>query len=131
MAALSQPTAALLGTSVSTAREDGLVAELEDGRLIFTHPLYASAVYGAASAEGRQRAHRHLATKVGDLEDGARHLALAAPGPDERVATALDRAAKQDRNRGAPEMAAQLMELAVKLTPDDKDTATPPHAGRS
>ena len=123
MAALSQPTAALLGTSVSAAREDGLVAELEDGRLVFTHPLYASAVYGAASAEDRQRAHRYLATKVGDLEEQARHLALAATGPHERVATTLDRAAEQARNRGAPEMAAQLSELAVKLTPDDEDTA--------
>ncbi len=42
-----QPTVALVGGSCRTARKDGLIEELDQGRLVFTHPLYASAVYEA------------------------------------------------------------------------------------
>ena len=121
VAALSQPTVALVGGSLAPARKDGLIEELDQGRLVFTHPLYASAVYEAASAEERRSTHKKLAARVEDLEERARHLALASTDPDEQVALTLDRAAERARSRGAPETAAQLWELAVKLTPDDQE----------
>ena len=54
---------------------------------------------------------------VVDDEERARHLALAARGPDEEVAAALDLAASTAFARGAPDSAADLEDLAVRLTP--------------
>lgn len=122
-AVLSEPTAALIGGSLGPARDSGLIEEEGDGRIAFTHPLYAGAVYEASTPHERRRAHRELADQVEDLEERARHLALAASGPDERVAGELDRAAERAQSRGAPEIAAQLWELAVELTPSEGDAA--------
>jgi DNA-binding CsgD family transcriptional regulator len=116
-AVLSQPTSTLAGESLEPARRVGLVDELPDGRIAFTHPLYASAVHEAATPEERRRTHHELAELVSDIEERARHLALGASGPDERVATELDRAAKHAGSRGAPELAAELQDLAFTLTP--------------
>ena len=54
-------------------------------------------------------------------EERARHLALAADGPDAGVAAALDEAARLARARGAPGEAAELLEEARRLTPPDAD----------
>ena len=83
----------------------------------FVHPLYASAVYASASALRRRDAHRALAEFGDDPEERARHLALAAEAPDARVASEVESAARQARLRGAPDTAAGLMELALRLTP--------------
>ena len=58
-----------------------------------------------------------LAELVVDPEERARHLALAAPGPEPAVAEALDTAAWHASARGASDAAADLAELARKLTP--------------
>ena len=84
-AALAQPTASRLGRSFEAALQSGLVEELADGRIAFTHPLYASAVDEATPPDERRRVHRELASQVGDIEERAHHLALAATGPDESV----------------------------------------------
>ena len=63
--------------------------------------------------------HRALADAVADVEERARHLALAADGPDAVVASALEAAAEQAAARGATAAAAELYELAAELTPDD------------
>jgi DNA-binding CsgD family transcriptional regulator len=122
MAALSQPTVALIGSSLAQARREGLIEKVDEEGLVFTHPLYASAVYESASPEERRRTHLSLARKVADVEEQARHLALGSTGPDKRVASALDRAAKRARSRGAPETAGELWELSVKLTPPGADS---------
>ncbi len=54
---------------------------------------------------------------VADLEERARHLALGVDGPDARIATVLDEAARQAGARGAPDAAADLSEQASRLTP--------------
>jgi DNA-binding CsgD family transcriptional regulator/exonuclease VII small subunit len=87
------------------------------GRIAFTHPLLGSTVYAAATPQARRSVHRRLADLVVDPEERARHLALAAGGPDLRVARALEEAGRHAHGRGAPDAAAELLELARKLTP--------------
>jgi hypothetical protein len=82
------------------------------GRIGFTHPLLESTVYAAATPHSRRRAHRRLADLVVDLEERARHLALAASGPDLQVAQALEEAGRHAHGGGAPDGAAELLELA-------------------
>ncbi len=132
IAAASQPTFEL---AVSVAgppgrADDGLaraeaagVIERADARVRFTHPLLASAVYSRASDQERRGVHLRLAELVVDPEERARHLALAADGPDAAVAQALDEAARSSRARGAPDAAADLAELARQLTPPDDTSA--------
>ena len=104
---------------LAAAEEAGLVDISADGRVAFSHPLYASAVYASAPLARRRAAHRALAKTATDPEERARHVALAADGPDERAAAVVDRASRLARSRGAPDAAAELTELAVQLTPPE------------
>ena len=117
-AALARPTESILGDSLALeqAAEAGVI-ELTDGDVRFTHPLLASAAYTSIGAVERRRLHRRLAEAVTDPVEQARHLALGAGKPSEDVARALDEAARTAAARGAPEAAAELAELAVRLTP--------------
>ena len=128
LAALSQPTVELVLVAAESepASRSGLaqaetagVVERAYGRVRFTHPLLASTVYVNASARERRELHARLADIVEDPEERARHLALASDGPDAQVAGALDEAAHHARTRGAPDAAAELIELARRLTPGD------------
>ena len=65
----------------------------------------------------RRELHTRAGIDVADPEEQARHLALAATGPDEVVASALEAAARRADARGAPPAAAELYERAVRLTP--------------
>jgi tetratricopeptide (TPR) repeat protein len=60
-----------------------------------------------------------MADVVTDVEEQARHLALAANGPSAVAAAHLAAAADQAAGRGATAAAAELLELAADLTPDD------------
>jgi DNA-binding NarL/FixJ family response regulator len=60
---------------------------------------------------------------VNELEQQARHLALATTSPDEAIAEVVDRAAEAAAARGAPEAAALLAAEAVRLTPLDDESA--------
>ena len=85
--------AGLPASSLEPAEDRGLVT-IADGRVLFRHPLVRAAVYHAASPSDRRRAHRALADSWGELDDvelRAMHLAGAALGPDEEVASALAR----------------------------------------
>jgi DNA-binding CsgD family transcriptional regulator len=127
IAASSQPTLELVLEAVGSdgAQEELSLAEVTgiveraDGRLRFSHPLLASTVYVNASPGDRRSLHLRLAELVGDPEERARHLALAAEGPDAEVARALEEAAHHARARAAPDAAAELAEFARKLTPVD------------
>lgn len=125
VAALSQPTIALVsaagwGEETLAPALEANVLEIEHGRLRFTHPLLASAAYEEVDAVTRRRLHRQLAALVGEEEERARHLALAADGPDPEVAAALDAAAGHARSRGATAAAAELGEQALRLTPPNE-----------
>jgi hypothetical protein len=125
VAALALPTVSMLeGLSPSTvddveqARARGVV-EVEGDRIRFTHPLLAPACYSWMPLRRRRGLHRRLAELDVDLEERARHLAIAVVGADEEVAGALDEGAAHAGARGASLAAAELAELAVALTPTD------------
>ncbi len=116
-AALSQPTTDVIDASaLGAARRAGIVS-IEHGRIQFAHPLLASALYGRAGPEERRSLHRRLAAVVTEPEERARHAALGAVEPDAAIAHELEEAAMLGRSRGAPIAAADLLELAVELTP--------------
>jgi DNA-binding CsgD family transcriptional regulator len=126
--ALAQPTFEVLervigGERLASALDETVgagVIELAEGRVRFVHPLLASACYGEATPPQRRDVHRRLAAAVADAEEQSRHLALGAEGPDEAVAEALEHAATDAAKRGAPQAAAELVELSIALTPPDR-----------
>ncbi len=126
-AAMSDPTVGALQSAVRASPKE-LVARLAgaeaagviavDGESVrFMHPLFASAIYGAAPHREQHRVHRRLADMATNREQRARHLALCTDQPNADVATAVSEAAGEVRRRGAPEAAVELAELAVRLTP--------------
>lgn len=116
-AALESPSA--LETSVAEVLGSGTM-ELRLGRFRFTHPLLASIPYEQLRVEERRRLHARLAAAVDDLEEHARHAALASDGPDNDVAEALDVAARRARQRGSIVTAAELAGMAAVRTPLDR-----------
>jgi DNA-binding CsgD family transcriptional regulator len=110
--------------ALDRAEREGLVAVGE--RVIFRHPLVRSAVYTSASAEGRRAVHLALATVTdGEVDPDRRawHLATAAVGPDEQVATELVRSADRARARGGFAAAAAFLQRAVALSLDPRARA--------
>jgi DNA-binding CsgD family transcriptional regulator len=116
---LEQAGGAAAVASLRAAAGQG-VAEVDGAQVRFTHPLFASAIYSAAPPGRRREVHRRLGEIAPTVEERARHLALSCDGPDEFVAAALDQAALTAAGRGAPEVAAELTELAAALTPPDR-----------
>ena len=125
VSALSRPTVALLSALEESAALDAAVAagivELGGDRIRFTHPLLASVVYSEAPPSQRRALHARLAEIVDDPDERARHLALAATGPDPEVAAAVEDAARRATGRGAPQAAAELWERARRLTPKNDE----------
>jgi FimV-like protein len=121
--AVAEPRLELIGRAcgvgdvvelLAPAEESGLIG-LSAGCVRFTHPLWANGVYHEASPARRRRLHRLLSELVDDVEERARHLALAATGPVADTLGALDLAADLARRRGAVSAAAELLELAIGL----------------
>jgi DNA-binding CsgD family transcriptional regulator len=125
VAALSAPSVKVLAPlsasaveDIELARQRGVV-ELDGDRIRFAHPLLAPASYEAMPLHKRRRLHRRLADLDIDPEERARHLAIATTEPDEEIALALDSGAAHASARGAAQVAAELAERAVLLTPAD------------
>ena len=119
VAAMARPELRLVDAeALAPAEEAGILRIDDEQRIHFAHPLFASGVYAAAPLARRREAHRELAQVVADPEERARHLALAADGSDEVAAGAASAAARLARERGAPDAAAELAALALKLTAD-------------
>src|SRR6266536_3651213 len=126
VAALDQPTPELVAAALpAPGRSDQLlgqaasagVIEFDDGRIVFSHPLIAAAIYSQLEPPRRRRLHRRLAAIVNDPEERARHLAAATVDPNREVAAVLEEAAKRAHARGAPDAAGELCERAAELTP--------------
>jgi DNA-binding CsgD family transcriptional regulator len=126
--ALSRPTPTAIESALRAARRsrDGLTAalkaealEVHDGFVQLTHPLIGSTLYEELEPSKRRALHARLADIGDDPAERARHRALAASKFDEGVADLLEDAARRARDRGAPDSAAELLELAVGLTPPD------------
>ena len=124
VAALADPTMSLVESVVGASYEAGLdeavaasILEVEGERLRFTHALLGSAVAARLTSVRRRRLHGRLAEVVPTVEERARHLALAAPGPDRATAAILEDASQAALDRGAPAGAADLAEQALRLTP--------------
>jgi DNA-binding CsgD family transcriptional regulator len=117
--------AELLGIDASAAGEaEGLLTI--DERVTFRHPLVRSTVYRSASARERRAAHVALADVTDPQTDPDRrawHLAAAAPGPDEKVATELARSAGRAQARGGLAAAAAFLQRSVALTQDPAQRA--------
>jgi len=123
VAAMARPTVAEVDlAALAPAERAGIVTVRSGDRAEFTHPLFASALYSSLPEADRRRLHRELAGRVASTEERARHLALAAAGPDEATAAALEEAAAAAAARGAADVAVELTELACRLTPP-RDTA--------
>ena len=109
------------GPAIEAADNAGLVS-IRGWRLRFRHPLVRSAVYQSAPLAERRGVHRALADALSGEADADRrawHRASAALGPDEDVATELERAAASARLRGGFAAEARTLELAARLAPED------------
>jgi DNA-binding CsgD family transcriptional regulator len=129
-AALARPTRAVLSqleeqaeAGLDEAVAAGLIGPANSERVRFAHPLFASVHYEQAPLAERRRIHARLSVLVEDLEQQARHLALSTPGVDEQIAAQLDLAASSAAARGGPRAAAELCDLAARLSPESGQRA--------
>ncbi|MDX6426506.1 MAG: hypothetical protein QOD52_1911, partial [Gaiellaceae bacterium] len=114
--------AELLGIPAQAATPAAEAGLLEFGtRVQFRHPLVRSAAYRSAPQGARQEAHRALAEATDpevDPDRQAWHRAEAALGPDEDLASELDRSACRAQRRGGLAASAAFLERAATLTPE-------------
>ncbi|WP_219506045.1 helix-turn-helix transcriptional regulator [Nonomuraea ceibae] len=99
----------------------GLV-RVTNGLVRFHHPLLRSAAYQGQPSSQRRAIHRALAGAVSS-DRQAWHLAVAATGPDEQLADALERSAERARARSGYAAMAAAYERAAQLSADQKHQA--------
>jgi ATP/maltotriose-dependent transcriptional regulator MalT len=128
VAALARPTVELVSAAYGErervlealeAAAQEAVMVLDEADIRFAHPLLASICYERAPVWKRRAVHRALGSVVSDVEERARHMALAAERPDAAIASELETAGEHAAARGATAAAAELSELAADLTPDE------------
>jgi DNA-binding CsgD family transcriptional regulator len=126
-AAHSHPTTSVVEAATGVERRRGLtpalearIVELDGSRIAFTHPLLAAGAYEIADPIRRSEIHARLAELLEDPEARAWQLAASVDEPDEDVASVLEEAAAHARARGAPRLAALLLDRAAEMTPTDR-----------
>src|SRR3954447_2321906 len=95
-------------------------------RIALRHPLLRAALYHAATASRRRRAHAALADALAadaHADRRAWHRAAAAVGPNPGVAAELEDAAERARRRGGHAAASLALERAAALTADPERRA--------
>jgi DNA-binding CsgD family transcriptional regulator len=131
VASLAEPTVRLVQSAAGSRADAGLsdalearILEVDGERVRFTHPLLRSAVSARMPPAQRRSLHARLAQIAPSSEERARHLALATAGPSREIAAVVEEAAQSVHARGAAAAAAELAELAIRLTPpgDVEDT---------
>jgi len=121
LTALGMP--ALTADALAPAEAAGLI-RVDTSGPHFNHPLVRSAIYHTVPFAERAAAHRRIAEALRDHPDRcAWHLAAAALGPDERVASLLEETAAQAQRRGGTAAAARALERAAQLSPREDDQA--------
>ncbi|GAA4538712.1 ATP-binding protein [Pseudonocardia xishanensis] len=116
----------------AAGRRDAVAPALDLGLLVLSgdvvriaHPLVGSALRHAMPPATRRAVHAALARVLATRPDRAIwHEASSAPGPDERIAAGLERAAADARRRGAVSTAVLWLERAAALSPDPHDRAS-------
>jgi len=119
--------AAALGLDgpLDPAEAAGLV-RIENGAVVFRHPVVRTLVYSGATDAERRQAHRALADALGgdeDLDRRAWHRAAAAEDVDEEIAAALEETAGRAGARGGHAAEARALERAARLSPQKQDAA--------
>jgi DNA-binding CsgD family transcriptional regulator len=119
--------AKILGVCRETAAgaESEQLLEIGD-RVRFRHPLVRSAAYGAGTPDDRRAAHAALAEATDNQADPERrlwHLAAAATGPDEAVASELERTAAAAQARAGLAAAAAFLQRSLELTDEPQRRA--------
>ncbi len=112
-----------LSDALQAAIDAGLI-ETDGSGYRFGHPLVGSVVYQVSPAAERRELHRAIARVVTDVDEKARHLGLAAQPPDSNTASLLEESAVRIDRRGAPQMAALMMQRAIELTPPEHAAQT-------
>lgn len=124
--ALAQATGASIKRTIELlddAERQDLIA-IHGNRVHYCHPLLARGVYATSAPARRREMHSALVDVVSQPELKARHMALAASGPDPDLLRALDEASDAARARGSPADAAELLDLAIKLGGDTPSRRT-------
>lgn len=108
----------------TVAEKTGLLSITTGGSVKFCHPLLRTVAYTHANLTDQRDAH--LAFGRSPLLDDvcrAWHLAAAASGPDEAIASALERSARKAQERGGYLEVARTLQRAAELSPRGNDGA--------
>ena len=113
------PASGLAITQTIAAAVDASLLTIDpDDALRFTHPMLAIAMHDVSTPADLRAAHHTLAATASfGVEQRARHAAAACLGTNESVAAQVDEAADNAERRAATWTAAELSELACRLTP--------------